>query len=164
MLWDGIARRSAGSGGGGGVTDIKTPVERDPRAKARIGLALGGGAARGWSHIGVLQVLKEAGIVPDVIAGCSIGAVVGGCYAAGKLDPLEAFAKSLPKRRVMGLLDFHFTGAGLIAGGRVRSGLPARPLADGRLARQPDPDHGRARARRRRGHLRQSEQRGPRPR
>src|SRR5919112_3978889 len=120
MLWDGIARRSAGSGGGGGVTEIKAPVERDPRAKPRIGLALGGGAARGWSHIGVLRVLEEAGIVPDVIAGCSIGAVVGGCYAAGKLDELEAFALSLTKRRVMGLLDFHLTGAGLIAGSRLQ--------------------------------------------
>src|SRR3989337_935083 len=121
MLWDGIARRSAGSGGGGGgVADIKPPVERDPRSKVRIGLALGGGAARGWSHIGVLRVLKEAGIVPDVIAGCSIGAVVGGCYAAGKLDELEAFALSLTKRRVMGVLDFHFSGAGLIAGGRLQ--------------------------------------------
>ena len=120
MLWDGIARRSAGSGGGGGAAEIKPPAERESRTRARIGLALGGGAARGWSHIGVLRVLTEAGIVPDVIAGSSIGAVVGGCYAAGKLDPLEAFAKSLTKRRVMGLLDFHFTGAGLIAGGRLQ--------------------------------------------
>src|SRR3712207_6187791 len=121
MLWDGIARRSAGSGGGGGAAEVGLPAERDPRTKVRIGLALGGGAARGWSHIGVLRVLTDAGIVPDVIAGCSIGAVVGGCYAAGKLDELEAFALSLTKRRVMGLLDFHFSGAGLIAGGRLQS-------------------------------------------
>ena len=93
---------------------------RETRGKVKIGLALGGGAARGWSHLGVMRVLAQAGIVPDVIAGCSIGAVVGGCYAAGKLDPLEAFAKSLTKRRAMGLLDFHFTGAGLIAGGRLQ--------------------------------------------
>jgi NTE family protein len=86
----------------------------------KIGLALGGGAARGWSHIGVLRILHEAGIVPDVIAGCSIGAAVGGCYAAGKLDELETFALSLTKRRVMGLLDFHITGSGLIGGGRLQ--------------------------------------------
>jgi NTE family protein len=97
---------------------MHAPVERDPRIK--IGLALGGGAARGWSHIGVMRVLTAAGIVPDVIAGCSIGAVVGGCYAAGKLDELEAFALSLTKRRVMGLLDFHLTGSGLIAGSRLQ--------------------------------------------
>ncbi len=137
MLWDGIARRSAGSGGGGGVvSDIKAPVERDPRSKLRIGLALGGGAARGWAHIGVLRALAEAGIAPDVIAGCSIGAVVGGCYAAGKLDELEAFALSLTKRRVMGLLDFHFSGAGLIAGGRLQK-LLDQDLTDRRVETLP---------------------------
>src|SRR4051794_12860541 len=121
MFWDGIARRSPGLGGGGGAGSVmQAPVERDSRSKLKIGVALGGGAARGWSHIGVMRVLSEAGIVPDVIAGCSIGAVVGGCYAAGKLDELEAFALSLTKRRVMGLLDFHFSGAGLIAGGRLQ--------------------------------------------
>jgi NTE family protein len=119
MFWDGIARRNAGLEGGGGG-GMHAPAERDPRAKLKIGLALGGGAARGWSHIGVMRVLIEAGILPDVIAGSSIGAVVGGCYAAGKLDELEAFAKSLTKRRVMGLLDFHLAGSGLIAGSRLQ--------------------------------------------
>ncbi|HZH53982.1 MAG TPA: patatin-like phospholipase family protein [Microvirga sp.] len=135
MLWDGIARRSAGNGGGG-TTVANAPVERDPRTKVKIGLALGGGAARGWSHIGVLRVLDEAGIVPDVIAGCSIGAVVGGCYAAGKLDELENFALSLTKRRVMGLLDFHFSGAGLIAGGRLQR-LLDQDLMDRRVETLP---------------------------
>src|SRR5919112_1848882 len=136
MLWDGIARRSAGSGGGGGVTETKAPAERDPRTKTRIGLALGGGAARGWSHIGVMRGLMSARIVPDVIAGCSIGAVVGGCYAAGKLDELEGFAISLTKRRVMGLLDFHFSGAGLIAGGRLQR-LLEQDLTDRRVETLP---------------------------
>lgn len=136
MLWDGIARRSAGAGGGGGVVEAKAPHERDPRAKVKIGLALGGGAARGWSHIGVLRVLSEAGIAPDVIAGCSIGAVVGGCYAAGKLDELEAFALSLTKRRVMGFLDFHLSGAGLIAGGRLQR-LLDQDLTDRRVETLP---------------------------
>jgi len=112
------------------------PVEREPRAKLRVGLALGGGAARGWSHIGVMRVLTSAGIVPDVIAGCSIGAVVGGCYAAGKLDELEAFALSLTKRRVMGLLDFHLTGAGLIGGSRLHR-LLENDLADFRIENLP---------------------------
>ena len=116
--------------------EAKPPLEREPRTKVKIGLALGGGAARGWSHIGVLRVLAEAGIVPDVIAGCSIGAVVGGCYAAGKLDELEAFALSLTKRRVMGLLDFHFSGAGLIAGGRLQR-LLDRDLVDQRVEALP---------------------------
>nr|WP_244510737.1 patatin-like phospholipase family protein [Microvirga guangxiensis] len=118
------------------MDETKQPIEHTPRAKVKIGLALGGGAARGWSHIGVLRVLEEAGIVPDVIAGCSIGAVVGGCYAAGKLDELEAFSLSLTKRRVMGLLDFHFSGAGLIAGGRLQR-LLDQDLTDRRVETLP---------------------------
>ena len=50
-------------------------------ADVKIGLALGGGAARGWAHIGVLKALTAAGIKPDIIAGTSIGAVVGACFA-----------------------------------------------------------------------------------
>src|SRR4051794_16259465 len=134
MLWDNIARRSAGSDGGG--SEMDAPVERPKRAKVKIGLALGGGAARGWSHIGVMRVLSDAGIVPDVIAGCSIGAVVGGCYAAGKLDALEAFALSLTKRRVMGLLDFHIAGSRLIAGGRLQK-LLDQDLVDRRVETLP---------------------------
>src|SRR3954469_16111547 len=121
MQWDGIARRAFGLGSGGGGENVTQIVpEREARTKLKIGLALGGGAARGWSHIGVMRVFEREGIVPDVIAGCSVGAVVGGCYAAGKLDELEAFARSLTKRRVMGLLDFHISGSGLIGGDRLR--------------------------------------------
>ncbi len=85
----------------------------------KIGLALGGGAARGWAHIGVLRALLAAGIKPDIIVGTSIGAVVGGCYAAGELDALEEFARSLTRRRVFGYLDFNLTGTGLISGHRL---------------------------------------------
>ncbi|MBB3808453.1 patatin-like phospholipase family protein [Pseudochelatococcus contaminans] len=92
----------------------------DSPAGMRFGLALGGGAARGWSHIGVLRVLLREGLRPSVIAGSSIGAVVGGCYAAGKLDELEEFARSLTTRRVVGLLDFHLNGSGLLAGDRLQ--------------------------------------------
>jgi NTE family protein len=97
------------------------PAFAERRSRVRIGLALGSGAARGWAHIGVLQALTEAGLVPDVIAGCSVGAVVGGCYAAGKLDKIEAFARLLTKRRILGLLDFQIGGAGLIGGERLRA-------------------------------------------
>jgi NTE family protein len=96
-----------------------------------IGLALGGGAARGWAHLGVLRVLRDAGIEPDVIAGTSIGAVVGGCYAADQLTPLETFARSLTRRRVFGYLDINLTGSGLINGQRL-CGLLDEHL-DGRL-------------------------------
>jgi NTE family protein len=99
---------------------------------SRIGIALGGGAARGWSHIGVLRALTEAGLKPGVIAGTSIGAVIGGCYVAGALDDLEAFARSLTRRRVFGLLDINFSGSGLISGTRLSKLLNAT-LGDRRL-------------------------------
>src|SRR4051795_201615 len=120
MLWDGIARRALGLGGANLDEAIQPPAVGVPNRRLKLGLALGGGAARGWAHIGVMRVLEREGIVPDVIAGSSVGAVVGGCYAAGKLDEAEAFARSLTKRRVMGLLDFHISGSGLIGGDRLR--------------------------------------------
>jgi NTE family protein len=88
-------------------------------ATTGIGLALGGGAARGWAHIGVLKALLDAGIKPDVVAGTSIGAVVGGCYLANRLDELERFARELTRRRVFGYLDFNLAGSGLITGQRL---------------------------------------------
>lgn len=92
----------------------------------KIGLALGGGSARGWAHIGVLKVLNEAGIYPDIIAGTSIGAVVGGCYVAGELPALERFALELTRRKVLGFLDFNFSGSGLITGQRLCDILDTR--------------------------------------
>ena len=59
-----------------------TPQPQPTVTRPTIGLALGGGAARGFAHIGVMRKLLAHGIVPDVIVGTSIGAVVGGCYAA----------------------------------------------------------------------------------
>jgi NTE family protein len=88
-------------------------------ARGKVGIALGGGAARGWAHIGVLRALAQAGVVPDIIAGTSIGAVVGGCFAAGRLDELEGFARDLTKRKIFGYLDFNLSGSGLITGQRV---------------------------------------------
>jgi NTE family protein len=85
----------------------------------KIGLALGGGSARGWAHIGVLRTLNAAGIHPDIIVGTSIGAVVGGCYVAGELAALERFALELTRRKVLGFLDFNFSGSGLITGRRL---------------------------------------------
>jgi NTE family protein len=87
--------------------------------RSKIGIALGGGAARGWAHIGVLRALTQAGIKPDIIAGTSIGAVVGGCYAAGRLDELEGFARELTRRKVFGFLDFNLSGSALISGQKL---------------------------------------------
>jgi len=85
----------------------------------KIGLALGGGAAKGWTHIGFMNALDEAGIKPDIITGTSMGAVVAGCWAAGKLAELEEFARSLTQRRVFALMDVSLSGSGLINGSRL---------------------------------------------
>lgn len=87
--------------------------------RGKLGIALGGGAARGWAHIGVLRALAQAGIRPDIIAGTSIGAVVGGCHAAGRLDELEGFARDLTRRKVFGFLDFNLSGSALISGQKL---------------------------------------------
>ena len=84
-----------------------------------IGVAFGGGAARGWAHIGVLQALLEAGIRPSVVAGTSIGAVVGGCHVADRLDHLIDFARGLTRRKVFGYFDLNLSGSGLINGERL---------------------------------------------
>ncbi len=101
-------------------------------AGLKIGLALGGGAARGWAHIGVLKALNAAGIKPDIIAGTSIGAVVGGCHAAGHLESLEGFARELTPRRIFGYLDFNLAGNGLIGGQRLCDRLD-KHLGDKRI-------------------------------
>ncbi|MEO1014580.1 MAG: patatin-like phospholipase family protein [Pseudomonadota bacterium] len=61
----------------------------------KLGLALGSGAARGWAHIGVLRGLEEIGVAPDVIAGCSVGALVGGAYLCDALEAFETWAREL---------------------------------------------------------------------
>ena len=87
--------------------------------RGKVGVALGGGLARGWAHIGVLTALEKAGIRPEIVAGTSIGAVAGGCYVGGKLGLLEDFARSLTRRKVFGFLDFNLAGSGLISGDRL---------------------------------------------
>lgn len=110
---------------GNQTTGAPVPAVRDMHHEAppkpRIALALGGGAARGWAHIGVLRALDEAGVEVSMIAGTSIGALVGGCYLAGRLDELEAFARSLTMRRIAGLLDFAIGGGGLFGGMRLNN-------------------------------------------
>ncbi len=80
----------------------------------RIGLALGGGAARGWSHIGILHALDDLGLRPDVITGCSIGAIVGAARAAENLSQLENWVCSLRRRDVAAFFDLGWTRKGLI--------------------------------------------------
>ncbi len=84
--------------------------------RSHIGLALGSGSARGWSHIGVIDALTEAGIEPDIVCGTSMGAFVGGAYVAGRLDKLRQWAEAATWREVAGLLDVRLVGGGLIGG------------------------------------------------
>src|SRR5690348_4567974 len=90
-----------------------------------IGLALGGGAARGFAHIGILKTLLAHGIVPNVVVGTSIGAVVGGAFAAGQLDTLEQWARGLQMRNILSYLDIRLNGSGLIGGEKLASQLEA---------------------------------------
>jgi NTE family protein len=128
MIWaDGISHERVAPGLNvlrrqlnGDLTVGPGPHQED---RLSIGLVLGGGAARGFAHIGVLRTLAAHGIRPDVIAGTSIGAVVGGLFAAGQLDAFEDWCRQLTRRRVLGYLDFRFGGSGLISGSRLASKL-----------------------------------------
>jgi len=109
--------------GQGNVPDSDETSNR-PR-RPTIGLALGGGAARGFAHIGIIRTLLANGIVPDIVVGTSIGAVVGASYAGGHLDTMEAWAKSLQPRNILSYLDIRLNGSGLIGGGKLASQLEA---------------------------------------
>ena len=91
-----------------------TPAPPAPPRPPRLGLALGGGAARGFAHIGVIQVLEEAGIKPDLVVGTSAGSLVAALYAAGRNGTeLAALAQSMDEGAIT---DWAFPGRGLIRG------------------------------------------------
>lgn len=93
--------------------------EEGPDHRPLIGLALGGGVARGWAHIGVVQRLDELGIKPDIVAGTSVGALVGGLWLADRLPALEAWARNLTKTRMLSYFDVVLNGSGLMGGKRL---------------------------------------------
>lgn len=80
----------------------------------KLGLALSSGAARGWAHVGVLRALKEYGLEPDVITGCSVGALIGGAHLLGVLDELESWARSLQPLSALEQFSFKVRRGGLI--------------------------------------------------
>lgn len=88
-------------------------------ARIRIGLALGSGVARGWAHLGVLKALDKLGLVPDVVAGSSIGSLVGGFYLAGHADALEEWARSLTTLRMLRYLKLPLNGGGMVSGTKL---------------------------------------------
>lgn len=118
-----------------------TSAEKKRRKSMRspsIGLALGSGMARGFAHIGVIRALKRNNIHPDIIAGTSIGALVGACYAADKMDELESWALSLSRTKVFSYLDFRLRSAGLIGGKKLEK-LLRKNFGDMAIADLPYP-------------------------
>jgi NTE family protein len=83
-------------------------------ADLKIGLALGSGSSRGWSHIGIINALTELGIEPDVICGTSVGAMVGGAYITGNLEKLENWSLSVTKFDVARFLKFNASLTGFV--------------------------------------------------
>ena len=96
-----------------------------PPRKPGVALALGGGMARGFAHIGVLNVLERHGIRPGIVAGTSIGAVIGAAYLTGKLKEFEEWSLSLNRFKILSYLDFRVRSAGLIGGKRLETLLYA---------------------------------------
>ncbi len=99
---------------------MSKPVNREGD-KAKVAIALGSGAARGWSHMGVFQGLEALGIEPDIVAGSSIGALVGAAYAADELDRLQEWALALDWKGILKYLDPTLLGGGLIEGEKLSS-------------------------------------------
>jgi len=100
-----------------------------------VGFAMGSGAAFGYALIGMLRVMEREGIYPDVIAGTSMGALIGALYAAEMpIDQIEKIAEQMSKRQVWKLLDFAFSGSGLFRGSNIlnflRSHLGDKTFAD----------------------------------
>src|SRR5882757_2596828 len=114
--WMGRGQKGSDSPDKVGLGSIRRPV---------IGLALGGGAAHGFAHVGIIRTLMAHGIIPNVVVGTSIGGVVGGAYASGHLDTLEEWARSLQPRNILSYLDIRLNGSGLIGGAKLAAELEA---------------------------------------
>ncbi|MEE2690283.1 MAG: patatin-like phospholipase family protein [Pseudomonadota bacterium] len=80
----------------------------------KLGLVLGSGAARGWAHFGVIKGLEEMGLKPDVIAGCSVGALVGGAYLLGVMEEFGAWARELKPLSALQSFTFGVSRGGLV--------------------------------------------------
>ncbi len=94
-----------------------------PAPRKTISLVLGGGGGRGHAHIGVIRALEERGFAVRSVAGCSMGALIGGMYAMGKLAEYERWALRVDRRLVFSLLDLSFGGGGLVKGAKVIAAL-----------------------------------------
>ena len=101
----------------------------------RLGVALGSGSARGWAHIGVLKALAQAGIVPDIVAGTSIGALVGAAYASDRLERLEEWVTQIDWWEIIRYMDLRLGG---VEGERLMQAFSER-VEDARIETLPKP-------------------------
>jgi NTE family protein len=88
-------------------------------APKKIGLALGSGSARGWSHIGVIRGLQEAGVHINLVCGTSMGAMVAGAFAAGFIDVMDEWVRGLTWADILGFMDVRLPRSGLIEGDKL---------------------------------------------
>ena len=106
--------------------------------KRRVALVLGGGGARGIAHIGAIGELERRGFEIAAVAGTSMGALVGGMYAAGHLEPFREWMCALDRYKVFSLVDFAFSSEGLVKGDRVIAAMKEL-VPDVRIERMPLP-------------------------
>lgn len=101
--------------------DAMADEDKRPANRPTVSLVLGSGGARGYAHIGAIEVLEERGYKVVAIAGCSIGALIGGVYAAGKLKDYKDWVTGLGQFDILKLLDISLSTAGAIRGDKVFS-------------------------------------------
>jgi NTE family protein len=104
-----------------GISSYAEPMTTSLKSQLgkQVVLALGGGAARGFAHIGVIRGLQEQGIEVSAVAGCSIGSVVGGVLAAGVLDDYEEAVRGLSRRDLLAMMDVSLPRGGLFTGEKM---------------------------------------------
>ncbi len=88
-------------------------------ADVSVSLILGSGGARGLAHIGIIKYLEESDFHIKSVAGCSMGALIGGIYAAGKLDAYTEWVRAITKGDMLKLLDISFGHAGMVKGEKI---------------------------------------------
>ena len=89
------------------------------KTEKTVSLVLGSGGARGLAHIGVIHWLEENGFKIESISGCSMGALIGGVYAAGKLDAFEEWVNAITKVDIVTLIDLSWESTGLVKGDKI---------------------------------------------
>lgn len=109
--------------------------------KLKIGLALGSGSARGWSHIGVIKALAEHNIHPDIVCGTSIGALVGASYVSNNIDKLEQWVLSLSKLDIARFFEINASFNGFINRDRLHTFLNKFVSEDGVLIETLEKDY-----------------------